>query len=249
MDFFNNVAINEYERVDDLHRKGYFIIQDPKKFCFGIDAVLLSDFAKVKKNEKVIDLGTGTGVIPILLEGRYGGENYFAIDIQKDSVEMAQRSVKLNSLENKINISLCDIKDVYNHFDNASFDVVTSNPPYMSTGGGIVNDYDAKAIARHEILCNLEDVIFAAAKLLKFGGRFYMIHRPHRLVDVFVLLRKYKLEPKSIRFIHSYADKEPSMVLIESNRGGKPMLKVLSPLVVYKNSKEYTDEIYKIYYE
>ncbi len=246
---FENGFIKEHERIDDLHRNGYLIIQDPKKFCFGVDAVLLSGFANVKKGEKVIDFGTGTGVIPILLEGRYGGDDYIGIDIQEESVEMAQRSVKLNSLQNKINIVQCDIKEAPKNFECSSFDVVTSNPPYMNTGGGIVNEYSPKAIARHEILCNLDDVVFSASKLLKFGGRFYMIHRPHRLVDIFVSLRKHKLEPKVVRFVQPYYDKEPNMVLIESSRGGKSMLKVLPPLVIYKDSGEYTEEIYKIYYE
>ena len=232
-----------------MHRKGYKLIQDPKKFCFGADAVLLAGFSNVKDGEKVIDLGTGTGVIPILMEGRYGGENYFGIDIQEESVDMAQRSIMFNSLEDKIKIFHCDIKDVVLKFKSASFDVVTSNPPYMNTGGGLINEYGAKAIARHEILCDLDDVVFAASKLLKFGGRFYMIHRPHRLVDIFESLRKHKLEPKVIRFVHPYLNKEPSMVLIESSRGGKPMLKVLSPLVIYEKPDEYTNEVYKIYYE
>ncbi len=244
----NDVFIKENERIDDLHRNGYLIIQDPEKFCFGIDAVLLSGFANVKKGEKVIDLGTGTGVIPILLEGRYGGKNYYGIDIQAESVEMANRSVELNGLDDKIKIVECDIKNVFQSFKLSDFDVVVSNPPYMNFGGGIINKFDSKAIARHEILCGLEDVVSAASKLLKFGGRFYMIHRPHRLVDIFVLLREYKLEPKFIRFVHSYCEREPNMVLIESSRGGKAMLKVLPPLIIYDKSGKYTDEIYKIYY-
>lgn len=244
----NDVFIKENERVDDLHRNGYLIIQDPEKFCFGIDAVLLSGFTNVKKGEKVIDLGTGTGVIPILLEGRYGGEDYYGIDIQVESVEMANRSVELNGLGDKIKIIECDIKNVLQSFKLSDFDVVVSNPPYMNSGGGIINKFDSKAIARHEILCGLEDVVSAASKLLKFGGRFYMIHRPHRLVDIFVLLREYKLEPKFMRFVHSYCEREPNMVLIESSRGGKAMLKVLPPLIIYDKSGKYTDEIYKIYY-
>lgn len=245
----NNVEIKEYERLDDLHRNGYMIIQDPKRFCFGADAVLLSEFAKVKENETVVDLGTGTGIIPILLEARYEGKKYFGLEIQPESVEMAKRSVVFNSLQDKIEIIQGDIKDILKSFKLSSFDVVTSNPPYMDNGGGIVNDYSPKAIARHEILCSLEDVVSAASKLLKFGGRFYMIHRPHRLADIFVCLRKYKLEPKVIRFVHPYINKEPNMVLIESTRSGKPMIKVMPPLVIYKELGKYTEEIYSIYYE
>jgi len=244
----NNVFLGENERIDDLHRNGYLLIQNTECFCFGADAVLLSEFTKVRKNERVIDLGTGTGVIPILLEGRYGGSNYFGIDIQGSMVEMAIRSVKLNSLEDKIKIIECDIKNVSSDFESASFDVVVSNPPYIIGGGGLINQYNTKAISRHEILCGLDDVVSAASRLLKFGGRFYMIHRPHRLVDIFTSLRNYSLEPKVIRFVQPYSGKEPNMVLIESSRGGKPMLKVLPPLIIYNNNGKYTEEVYRIYY-
>lgn len=244
----NNVKINENERIDDLHRNGYLIIQNPKSFCFGIDAVLLSGFANVKKDECVIDLGTGTGVIPILLEAKTKGKHFIGIEIQEESVDMAQRSVLLNRLENKIEIIKEDIKNVLERFTSESFDVVTSNPPYMNTGGGIINNYGPKAIARHEILCSLSDIIHVSSRLLKYGGRFYMVHRPHRLSDIIVLLRNYNIEPKCIRFVHSYLNKEPSMVLIESVKNGKPMLNVKSPLIIYNEDGKYTSEIYDIYY-
>lgn len=244
----NNVYVKDGERIDDLHRKGYLIIQNPKYFCFGADAVLLSGFAKVKQGENVIDLCTGTGIIPILLEAKTEGSNFIGIDIQEDCVEMAKRSVKLNGLEGKIDIKTLDVKYAADFFKNSYFDVVTANPPYMNEGGGIINNYSPKAIARHEILLSLEDVVSAASKLLKFGGRFYMVHRPHRLVDIFSLLRFYKLEPKTIRFVHPYADKEPNMVLIEGIRSAKPMLKILPPLIIYNSEGSYTDEIYNIYY-
>jgi tRNA1Val (adenine37-N6)-methyltransferase len=243
------VEIKQHERVDDLHRNGYMLIQDPEKFCFGVDAVLLSGFAEVKAEEVVLDLGTGTGVIPILLAAKTNGKAFIGVDIQKESVEMARRSVLLNELENKIQIHEADIKTLTEHYKLSSFDVITSNPPYMNSGGGLVNEYSPRAIARHELLCTLEDVISQTSKLLRPGGRFYMIHRPHRLTDIMTLLRQYKLEPKRIRFIHSYVNKEPSMVLIEAIRGGKPMLKVESPLIIYKQDGKYTDEIIKIYYE
>lgn len=243
------VEIKSYERVDDLHRNGYMLIQNPKNFCFGVDAVLLTGFVNVKKDETVLDLGTGTGVIPILLEAKTEGKHFTGIEIQADSVDMAKRSVCMNELENKISIDLGDIKQLDSLYKLSSFDVITSNPPYMNKGGGIINDYSPKAIARHEILCNLEDIVYGTSKLLKPSGRFYMIHRPHRLTDIFVTLRKYKLEPKRLRLICSHIDKEPSMILIEAVRGGKPMLKIEPNLIIYKDDGTYTDEIIKIYYE
>ena len=202
----NDITIHPHERVDDLHRDGHLIIQDPKRFCFGVDAVILSGFAKVKKGENVLDLGTGTGIIPILLAAKTEGKHFTGLEIQTESAEMANRSVLLNELEERVSIKEGDIKEAVQLFGASSFDVVTSNPPYMNEGGGLVNPFAAKAIARHEILCSLEDVVAAAARLLRPLGRFYMIHRPHRLTDIMVLLRQYKLEPKRIRFVQPYAD-------------------------------------------
>lgn len=245
----NDVKIKEQERIDDLHRNGYLLIQNTKMFCFGIDAVLLSGFAQVKKGEIMLDLGTGTGVIPILLEAKTEGKHFTGLEIQKESVDMARRSVILNGLEQKINIDEGDIKQAVSLYGSSIFDVVTSNPPYMNVGGGLKNECTAKAIARHELLCNLEDVIYNASKLLKTGGRFYMVHKPHRLTDIIVIMRKYQLEPKRLRFVHSYAEKEPSLLLIEGTRNGKPMIKIEKPLVIYQQNGEYTEEIKKIYYE
>lgn len=235
------------ERLDDLHRNNYKIIQHPKKFCFGIDAVLLSDYAKVFENETMLDLGTGTGIIPILVEAKTKGKHFTGLEIQPESAEMARRSVAYNHLEEKVEIVTGDIKEAVTMFGPASFHVITSNPPYMNQNHGIVNGNMPLAIARHELLCTLEDVISSAAKLLKMNGRFYMVHRPTRLVDIIATLRQYKLEPKQIRFVHPYVEKEPNMVLIEAIKGGKPMIKVAPPLVVYKDKNVYTDEIMKIY--
>ncbi len=235
------------ERVDDLHRNQYKIIQNTKKFCFGMDAVLLSGFAKVNPGEVMLDLGTGTGIIPILLEAKTQGKHFTGLEIQEESADMAKRSVLLNQLGDKVNIVVGDIKEAQTLFGSASFDVVTSNPPYMNHNHGIVNPGEAKAIARHEILCTLEDVVREANKVLKPNGRFYLVHRPFRLVEIIKTLTDYKLEPKRMKLVHPYIDKEPNMVLIECIKGGKSMIKVEAPLIVYKEPNVYTDEIYDIY--
>lgn len=241
------INLKQGERIDDLNRNGYKIIQSKDKFCFGMDAVLLSGFAEAKSGEKVLDLGTGTGIIPILMEAKTNGEHFTGLEIQHESAEMATRSVEMNELQDKINIVTGDIKEASGIFGGAAFHVITTNPPYMNENHGLKNPEMPKAIARHEVLCNLEDVIRESAKMLKPKGRFYMVHRPHRLVDIISLMRQYKIEPKRIRMVHPFADKEANMVLIEGCRGGKSMVKVEKPLIVYKEQGVYTDEIYDIY--
>ena len=243
-----DVEIKDYERVDDLHRNGYRLIQDPKRFCFGVDAVLLSGFAAAKKGDKVLDLGTGTGIIPILMSAKTQAAHFSALEIQPESAEMARRSVLLNDLQDKIDIVEGDIKKAAEIFKPSYFDVITTNPPYMNFEGGLKNSFDPKTIARHEVLCSLDDIALAAQKLLKFGGHFYMVHRPHRLTDIMCTLRAHKIEPKKIRFVQPYANREPNMVLIEGVRSGKPMVKVMPTLVIYKGDGRYTDEIIGIYY-
>ncbi len=235
------------ERIDDLHIKGYKIIQNKDGFCFGVDAVLLSGFSQVKPGETHLDLGTGTGIIPILLEAKGSGNHYTGLEIQESFVDMASRSVKLNKIEDKVTIIHGDIKEADQLLPLSGFDVITSNPPYMNDGKGLKNPESVKAIARHEVLCSLEDVIRVASRLVKVGGRFYMVHRPHRLTDIIDLLRKYKMEPKRLRMVHPYVDKDANMVLIEAVRYGNPMIKVEPPLIVYKAVNVYTDEIYDIY--
>ena len=241
------IKLQQGERIDDLERKGYKIIQNRGRFCFGMDAVLLSGFALVKDGENVIDLGTGTGIIPILLEAKTKGSHFTGLEIQKDSADMAHRSVALNSLERKIDIVCGDIKEADLIFGKASFNVVTSNPPYMNDLHGIKNPHEELAIARHEVMCTLDDVVKQAAALLKPKGRFYMVHRPHRLVEIINTFVKYKIEPKRVRFVHPYKDKDANMVLIEGLRGGKSMIKVESPIIVYDSEGNYTDEILRIY--
>ncbi|MDE6210342.1 MAG: tRNA1(Val) (adenine(37)-N6)-methyltransferase [Lachnospiraceae bacterium] len=241
------INLLEGERIDDLERDGYKIIQNSKKFCFGMDAVLLSGFANVKKDEVVLDLGTGTGVIPILLEAKTEGKHFSALEIQDESADMARRSVELNCLQDKIEIVNGDIKEASKIFGRASFDVVTTNPPYMNDNHGLKNPDMPKAIARHEVLCSLEDVVREASYVLKERGRFYMVHRPHRMVEIINIMTKYKLEPKRIRMVHPYADKEANMILIEGLKGGNGFLKVEKPLIVYKEVNVYTEDILKTY--
>lgn len=242
-----DVELKENERIDDLQRNGYRIIQNPAKFCFGMDAVLLSGFVRVKPGAKVLDLGTGTGIIPLLVEAKTQAAQISAIEIQEESADMARRSVQLNGLEDRINIVTGDLREAVKFFDAASFDVVTCNPPYMIGQHGLTNPDEPKAIARHEILCTLEDVVRTAAKLLKPGGYFCMVHRPFRLAEIITVMTEYKLEPKRMKFVFPYVDKEPNMVLVEGCRGGKPRMTVEKPLIVYKEPNVYTDEIYDVY--
>lgn len=242
-----NNLVHENERLDELHRNGYYIIQDPRRFCFGMDAVLLSGFAKAKSGERVLDLGTGTGIIPILMEAKTDASDFVALEIQEESADMARRSVMYNHLENKIKVVTGDIKDASKIFGASSFDVITTNPPYMIGEHGISCATDAKAIARHEVLCDLDDILRESAKLLRPGGRFYMVHRPFRLAEIFSKMVAYKIEPKRMQLVYPYVDKEPNMVLIEGLRGGKSRLNVEKPLIVYKEQGVYTDEIYDIY--
>ena len=237
----------ENERLDDLQRNGLKIIQKTDGFCFGMDAVLLSGFASVKPGERALDLGTGTGIIPLLLSAKTKGDHFTGLEIQTEIMKMAQRSVALNGLEKKIDIIQGDIKEASRIFGAASFDVVTSNPPYMNDAHGLKNPGDVKAISRHEVLCTLEDVVREGTKALKPGGRFYMVHRPHRLAEIITVMRQYKLEPKRMRLVYPYVDREPNMVLIEACRGGRPRITVEKPLIVYQRPGVYTDEIYDVY--
>lgn len=241
------IKLKEGERLDELHRNGYQIIQHSGKFCFGMDAVLLSGFARVKPGERALDLGTGTGIIPILLRGKTEGRDFTGLEIQEESADMARRSVAYNHLEESISIVTGDIKEAAALFGAASFDVVTSNPPYMTGNHGLINPEQPKAIARHELLCTLEDVVRETSKLLRPGGRFYLVHRPFRLAEIMTVLVEYKLEPKRMRLVYPFVDKEPNMVLLEALSGGRSRITVEKPLIVYKEQGVYTDEIYDIY--
>ena len=237
------VILKEKERIDDLQRNGYRIIQHPEKFCFGMDAVLLSGFAAARRGDRVLDLCTGTGIIPILMEAKTEAAHLTGLEIQAESADMARRSVQLNGLEGKIDIVTGDVKEAGSYFSSASFDVITCNPPYMIGRHGLNNPETPKAIARHEILCTLEDVVSQTARLLRPGGHFYMVHRPFRLAEIIAALVQYKLEPKRMRLVYPYVDKEPNMVLIEAVRGGKSRMTVEKPLIIFREQGVYTEEI------
>lgn len=243
-----NSNLMENERIDDLEYKGLKIIQKNNGFCFGIDAVLLSDFAKeIKNNAKVLDLGTGTGILSILLTGKTKLSEIYGIEIQKDIADMAKRSVQLNKLEDKIKIFNEDINNLQNMFDENYFDSIVTNPPYKNQNTGKINDNEYKYISRHETTASISDFIRISFKLLKDKGSLYMVHRPERLIDIITELRNNKMEPKNIRFVYSNKNKEPKLVLIKSIKNGNKFLKVEKPLFVYDEKGNYTDEILKIY--
>lgn len=237
------VILKERERIDDLQRNGYRIIQHPEKFCFGMDAVLLSGFAAARRGDQVLDLCTGTGIIPILMEAKTEAAHFIGLEIQAESADMARRSVQLNGLEEKIDIVTGDVKEAGSYFSSASFDVITCNPPYMIGQHGLTNPEEPKAVARHEILCTLEDVVGQSAVLLRPGGHLYLVHRPFRLAEIMTMLVQYKLEPKRMRLVYPYVDKEPNMVLIEAVRGGRPRVTVEKPLIIFSEPGVYTPEI------
>ncbi|MBE6070485.1 MAG: tRNA1(Val) (adenine(37)-N6)-methyltransferase [Clostridium butyricum] len=247
MDYNKSAYINEDEVVDDLQLNGLRLIQKKDGFKFGIDAVLLSDFANVRRNFRVMDLCTGTGIIPFLIYGKYCPKEVYGLEIQDDMVEMAQRSVHINELKEKIFFLNSDLKDIKFLKSIERFDVVTVNPPYKLNNSGILNSSDKLSIARHEILCNLEDVIVAARTLLKDNGRLFMVHRPERLADIFELMRKYRIEPKRVKMVHPKVGKAPNIVLVEGQRDGGAYLKWDEPLYVYDENGKYTNEIDKIY--
>lgn len=235
------------ERVDDLQRDNLVIIQDTDRFCFGIDAVILSSFAKAKPSDCVLDMGTGTGVIPILMSSKTKAHHLTGLEIQLESAKMASRSVQMNHLDDRINIVEGDIKEASSIFGEASFNIVTCNPPYMVDNHGLQNPEEAKAIARHEILCTLEDVIREGSKVLKPSGKFYMVHRPFRVADIICLMRQYNVEVKRMKMVQPFEGKEPNMVLIEGQKNSKPRMIVEEPLIIYEKqgvfSKQYLEFI------
>ena len=243
-----DIFLKETERIDNLEYKGLKIIQDKTGFCFGIDSILLSDFAKrIPAHSKVLDLGTGTGILGLLLCKKTNLDKIFGIEIQEDVAQMARKSITLNNLHDKFEIINCNIKDLNNYFELESFDCIVSNPPYMKLNSGLKNENKTKLVSRHEISASLEDFIDISFKMLKDNRPLYLVHRTERLVDLIYLLRKYKLEPKLLRFVYSDKNSAPKLVLIKSIKNAKPFLKVDKPLIIYDSNGNYTNEILKIY--
>ena len=242
------MILKENERIDDLEFQNLKIIQNTKGFCFGIDSVLLSDFAKnIKNNSTVVDLGTGTGIISILLSKKASIKKIYGVEIQEDVCDMATRSVKLNNLEDKIEIINNNIKNISTILGINMCDAVVTNPPYKKYGTGLLNDKESKIISRHEKECTLEDVIKQSFKILKDKGSFYMVHRPDRLVDIIYLMRKYKIEPKELRIVYSNIKSKAVLLLVKGIKNAGEELKLLKPLYIYNEDGTYTDEILKIY--
>ena len=241
------VEIKDTERIDDLQRCGLKIIQDPERFCFGMDAVLLSGFAYSPEGGKLLDIGTGTGILPLLLSAKTPAGHLTGIEIQPGSSDMAARSVSMNGLDDRIDIVCGDVREWDRYFAASSFDVITSNPPYIKTGTGIVNPSDTKALARHESTLTFEDVARISAKLLKTGGKFFLVHRPERLTEILTLLSEIKLEPKRLRIVYPDTQHAPNMILLESVRGGNPGIKVEKPLIINGEDGRYTEELREEY--
>jgi len=240
--------LKDNERIDDLQINNLKIIQNPKGFCFGIDSVLLSDFAKnIKNNAEVIDLGTGTGIISILLTAKTNAANILGVELQEHVAEMAMRSVVLNNLQNKIQIINEDIRKLDKKLNIGYYDAIVTNPPYMKINSGLQNEDNTKLISRHEVECTLEDIARISYKLLKNNGEIYMVHRPERLVDIMEIFRKYKLEVKEMRMVFSNKDSQANLVLIKAVKNGKSFLRVNKPLYIYRENGKYTDEILEIY--
>lgn len=243
-----DIKLNENERIDDLEYKNLKIVQDKDGFCFGIDSVLLSDFAKeIRSKSIVLDLGTGNGVLGILLCGKTNLSKIYGVEIQEDMANIAQKSINLNKLNNRFEIINDNIKNLNSYFKNDSIDAIISNPPYKKDNSGLKNESQKKLIARHEITANLEDFISVSSKLLKSNGSLYMVHRPERLADLFYLLKKYKLEPKKLRFVQSFANTKPKFFLIKATKNANSFLNIEQPLIIYNSDGSYTDEILKIY--
>lgn len=242
-----NADIRDDETLEDLQISGLRIIQKKDGFRFGIDAVLLSDFAKGFNAEEMLDMCTGSGIIPVLLSAKTNIPKIFGIEIQEEIFDAAERTLALNGLAERISLELGDIKICTKIYGKRRFGLITCNPPYMEAGSAVKNDITSKMIARHEIMCTLEDVISQSASLLKQQGHLMMVHKPTRLADIICLMRKYDIEPKRIRMIHKEADSEPNLVLVDGAYKGGRELRIMPPLYLYNEKGEETEELKRIY--
>lgn len=235
------------ERIDDLQYKGLKIVQDTDGFCFGVDAVLLANMAKNARSKKTLDLCSGNGIVAILLAGKTDTKSIYALEIQQSAAQLAQKSIRLNGLQGRVSIICGDVKKIRDIFSPSEFDVITCNPPYMKNTCGLKNENEALRIARHEVLCSLEDVIEGAAYLLKPGGKLFLVHKPERLVDIFTLMRENKIEPKVLQMVHPSAGKKANIVLVEGAYMGGKELRMAEPIYVYDENGKYTKQIDDIY--
>lgn len=245
-----NIKLEDNERIDDLEWKNLKIIQNTDGFCFGIDSVLLSDFSKnIKENSIIADFGTGTGIVSILLSKKVNPKKIYGIEIQEEVAKMATKSVKLNNLDDVIEIKQMDIKETDNYFELGYFNAIVTNPPYKKLKTGLINDNEKQLISRHEVKCSLNDIVEKSFRLLKDKGELYMINRPERLVDIIDSFRKNKIEPKILRLVYSKVNSKPNLVLIKGVKNAKPSLIIEEPLIIYNEKGDYTDEILKIYHK
>ncbi len=249
------MEIRKNERIDDLGINDLKIIQNKEYFCFGTDSVLLANFAKSENSNNVIlDLCSGSGVIPIILSAKKKYKKIFGVELQSEMYDLFDRNIKINNLEDSIisiNENVKDIKDIRKKItsimEKDKIDIITCNPPYKEIGTGLTTNHDVKTIAKCEVMCNLEDIFITSSKLLGKGGKLYLVHKPERLSDLIYFGRKYNLEAKEIRFVYPKINKKPSIVLISYRKDGGNETKVLEPLIEYNDDMSYTDEIYRIY--
>lgn len=230
------------ETLEDLQINGLYLLQKKDSFRFGMDAVLLSNFITVKPYQNVLDLGTGTGIISVLIAAKTEAKSITGLEIQPDIADMAQRSINGNNLNNRITIKKGDIKEAVSIFGSCTYDIVVTNPPYTKAGSGLINPQDSKAISRHELYCNLTDVLTNSSAILKPQGEFFMVHRPERLTDILAGMREERIEPKLIRMVCPSPGKAPSLILIKGLKNGNPGIKFIPDLVICNESGEYTKE-------
>lgn len=245
----NEIQLKPQERIDDLQYNGLRIIQHPQAFRFGMDAVLLADFARLRPRERAADMGTGTGILPLLLSQKEESCTFDAFEIQPDMAEMAQRSVRLNGLEERIRVHAADMRTAWQIIGRETMHAVVCNPPYGKRGGTLTNPESSVRLARHETDCTIEDVTASCAAVLRTHGRLSIVFPAQRMLELLDALRQCRLEPKRIRMVCAHVDKPPYLVMVEAMKNARPQLLWLPPLVVYNADGTETDEIRRIYHQ